>query len=70
VITVEASGAAGAGRAETGIIAAAPGAIPVPVGWAIGLSPLIGIAGFAAAQRRWLRNEESRMMNGEMMNGE
>jgi hypothetical protein len=55
VLTVEAAGPAGAGEAEVGVIAAAPGAIPVPVGWAIGLSPLIGIVGFAAAQRRWLR---------------
>lgn len=54
-ITIEANGPAGAGRAETGIIAAAPGAVPVPVGWAIGLSPLVGVVGFAVAQRRWLR---------------
>lgn len=65
VIAIEATGAAGVGRVETGVIVAAPGAVPVPVGWAIGLSPLIGIAGFAAAQRRWLRNEELRMANVE-----
>jgi hypothetical protein len=65
VITIAADGAAGVGRAETGIIVAAPGAVPVPVGWAIGLSPLIGIVGFAVAQRRWLRNEELRMTNVE-----
>jgi hypothetical protein len=56
VLTIEADGSAGAGEAEIGVIAAAPGAIPVPVGWAIGLSPLIGVVGFAAAQRRWMRS--------------
>jgi hypothetical protein len=56
VITVAATGPAGTGQAELGLLAATPGAIPVPVGWAIGLSPLIGIIGFAAAQRRWLRS--------------
>jgi hypothetical protein len=60
VLTIAADGPAGAGEAELGVIAAAPGAIPVPVGWAIGLSPLIGIIGFAAAQRRWLRAATAR----------
>ncbi len=55
VINVSATGPAGTGQAELGVLAATPGAIPLPVGWAIGLSPLIGIIGFAAAQRRWLR---------------
>ena len=40
-------------------LTATPGAIPLPVGWAIGLSPLIGIFGFAAAQRRWLKGMTS-----------
>jgi hypothetical protein len=61
VVTIGADGPAGTGEAETGVIAASPGAIPTPVGWAIGLSPVIGIIGFAVAQRRWLRG----MTNGE-----
>jgi hypothetical protein len=59
VITVSADGPAGTGQAETGIVAAAPGAIPVPVGWAIALTPLIGIVGFALSQRRWLKRMQS-----------
>lgn len=55
VVRIAAAGPAGRGQAETAVIAAAPGAIPVPVGWALGLSPLIGIVAFAVAQRRWLR---------------
>ena len=55
VINVTATGPAGSGQAELGVLAAAPGAIPLPVGWAIGLSPLIGIIGFAVSQRRWLK---------------
>ena len=55
LITISADGPAGAGQAQLSVIAASPGAVPVPVGWALGLSPLSGIIAFAVAQRRWLR---------------
>lgn len=55
IVTIAADGPAGVGEAELAVIAASPGAVPVPVGWALGLSPLGGIIAFAVAQRRWLR---------------
>lgn len=60
VVTIAADGPAGSGQAETSVLAAAPGAIPIPVGWAIGLTPVIGVIGFAVAQRRWLRSVTTR----------
>jgi len=49
-----AAGPAGAGVGRLPITAAAPGAVPVPVGWALGLAPLAGLLAFAVAQHRWL----------------
>ncbi|MFN8514021.1 MAG: hypothetical protein U0841_15840 [Chloroflexia bacterium] len=60
VVTIAADGPAGSGQAETSVLAAAPGAIPIPVGWAIGLTPIVGVIGFAVAQRRWLRSVTTR----------
>jgi hypothetical protein len=55
VLALDVSGAAGHGRAVVPVTAAAPGAIPVWLGWTIGLSPLAGLAAFLAVQVRAAR---------------
>jgi len=55
VLALDVSGAAGHGRAVVRVTAAAPGAIPQWLGWAIGLSPLVGLAAFLAVQVRAAR---------------
>jgi hypothetical protein len=55
VLAIDVAGPAGSGRAAVPVTAAAPGAIPIWLGWAIGLSPLIGVALFLAAQVRAAR---------------
>ena len=54
ILRFEVAGDAGGGQGRLPVTAAAPAAVPVPVGWAIGLSPLVGVLAFAIAQRRWL----------------
>ena len=55
VLAIDVAGRAGSGRAVVPVTAAAPGAIPIWLGWAIGLSPLIGVAAFLAVQVRAAR---------------
>lgn len=55
VLAIDVSGRAGSGRAVVPVTAAAPGAIPVWLGWTIGLSPLVGVAAFLAVQVRAAR---------------
>jgi hypothetical protein len=55
VVAIDVAGRAGSGRAVVPVTAAAPGAIPIWLGWAIGLSPLVGVAAFLAVQVRAAR---------------
>jgi hypothetical protein len=55
VLAIDVAGRAGRGRAAVPVTAAAPGAIPIWLGWAIGLSPLVGLAAFLAVQVRAAR---------------
>jgi len=55
VLAIDVAGRAGRGRAAVPVTAAAPGAIPIWLGWTIGLSPLIGVAAFLAVQVRSAR---------------
>lgn len=52
-------GSAGEGSARLPVTAAAPGAIPEPVGWALALAPLLGLAAFGYRQWRWFRTERA-----------
>ena len=54
-LAVTAAGAAGRGTADFGLTVAPPAAIPPWAGWAIALSPLLGLAWFATQQRGMLR---------------
>lgn len=55
VLIFEVNGPQGAATGRLPIAVAAPGAIPLPVGWALGLTPLVGLLAFGIAQYRWLR---------------
>jgi hypothetical protein len=55
VLAIDVAGRAGSGRAAVPVTAAAPGAIPIWLGWTIGLSPLVGVAAFLAVQVRVAR---------------
>ena len=55
VLAIDVAGRAGRGRAVVPVTAAAPGAIPIWLGWTIGLSPLLGVAAFLAVQVRAAR---------------
>jgi hypothetical protein len=59
LVDVLADGPAGAGDATLAIHAAAPGALPLWLGWALGLSPLLGVLWFAWWQHRYLRRLEA-----------
>ena len=54
-IVVQLNGPQGAGQASFPITVAAPGAMPVWLGWLIGLTPLLGIAWMVWHQRRYRR---------------
>jgi hypothetical protein len=54
-IEVQVDGPAGSGAARVPVVVAAPSAIPVWLGWLIGLSPLAGLAWFGTWNRRELR---------------
>ncbi|HYU18618.1 MAG TPA: hypothetical protein VEQ11_07965 [Chloroflexota bacterium] len=56
LIHLSIDGPLGHGEADVAISAAAPSAIPVWLGWAIGLAPLAGLALFGWSQHRWLRS--------------
>jgi hypothetical protein len=58
LVDVLVEGPAGAGAATLPVTAAAPGALPLWLGWALGLSPLVGVLWFAWWQHRYLRRLE------------
>jgi hypothetical protein len=60
LLEVVADGPAGEGRARLPLTAAAPGALPVWLGWVIGLAPLLGVVWFGWWQHRYLRCLEAR----------
>jgi len=57
-LEVQVDGPVGSGAARVPVVVAAPSAIPVWLGWLIGLSPLAGLAWFAT----WNRRELGRLM--------
>jgi hypothetical protein len=59
VLALAVAGPAGRGQAAVPVTVAAPGAIPQWLGWAIGLSPLAGLAVFLAVQVRAARRLRS-----------
>lgn len=58
-LEIDLDGPAGSGSVRVPVKVAAPAAIPVWLGWAIGLSPLLGIAWFA----RWNQRQLKPLMN-------
>jgi hypothetical protein len=52
-IVIQLNGPQGAGQASFPIVVAAPGAIPIWLGWLIALTPLLGIAWLIWHQRRY-----------------
>lgn len=52
-IVIQLNGPQGAGQASFPIVVAAPGAIPIWLGWLIALTPLLGIAWLVWHQRRY-----------------
>jgi hypothetical protein len=58
-IEIDVDGPAGSGSVRVPVKVAAPAAIPVWLGWTIGLSPLLGIAWFA----RWNQRQLKPLMN-------
>jgi hypothetical protein len=59
LLDVVVDGPAGEGRATLHMTAAAPGALPPWVGWAVGLSPLLGLVWLGWWQHRYLRRLEA-----------
>jgi hypothetical protein len=59
-LLLDVSGPAGRGAASVPVTVAAPGAIPQWLGWTIGLSPLLGVAAFLAAEARRARRSSTR----------
>lgn len=62
-LRLDIKGRAGEGTALLPVTVAAPAAVPVWLGWLIGMSPLLGVAWFAWWNRRYLvrlRMEEAR----------
>jgi hypothetical protein len=59
LVDVSADGPAGEGRATVPVTAAAPGALPLWIGWAVGLAPLLGVLWFTWWQHRYLRRLEA-----------
>ena len=58
LLDLDLDGPAGPARATLAVTAAAPGAIPVWLGWLMGLSPLAGLVWFGWWQHRYLRQLE------------
>ncbi len=54
-VRIRVSGPAGEGTASLPVTVAVPGAIPVWLGWLVGLSPLVGLVWFAWWNRGYLR---------------
>jgi hypothetical protein len=61
-LQLHASGPEGEATANVPITVAAPSAIPVWIGWLIGLSPLVGVAWFAWWNRNYLRRLRAERM--------
>ena len=61
-LQLHASGPEGEATADVPITVAAPSAIPVWIGWLIGLSPLVGLAWFAWWNRNYLRRLRAERM--------
>jgi hypothetical protein len=59
LLTLAVTGRAGRGQATVRVAVAAPGAIPLWLGWTIGLAPLTGVAVFLALEVR-----RSRQLSG------
>lgn len=55
VLDLQVDGNRGSGAAKLPLSVAGPAPIPLWLGWAIGLSPLVGVAAFGVWQGRWLR---------------
>jgi hypothetical protein len=58
-LSLDVTGPRGHGQAEVPVAVSAPGAIPTWLGWAIGLSPLLGLAVFLGFQVRTARRLRS-----------
>jgi hypothetical protein len=62
-IVIQLNGPQGAGQAGFPIVVAAPGAIPIWLGWLIALTPLLGIAWLVWHQRRYRKRLLARVSN-------
>lgn len=62
-IVVQLNGPQGAGQASFPIVVAAPGAIPIWLGWLIALTPMLGIAWLVWHQRRYRKRLLARVTN-------
>jgi FixH len=68
-IQIRASGPAGEGTASVPVTVAVPGAIPVWLGWMVGLSPLAGLAWLAWWNRGYLRRLRAEEVDGPKSRG-
>jgi hypothetical protein len=59
LLDVLVDGPAGPATATVPVTAGAPGAVPIWLGWALGLAPLLGLAWFVGWQHRYLRRLEA-----------
>ena len=59
LLDIIADGPAGEGQATVPVLAAAPGALPAWVGWALGLAPLLGVLWLIWWQHRYLQGLEA-----------
>jgi len=64
-IVIQLNGPQGAGQASFPIVVAAPGAIPIWLGWLIALTPLLGIAWLVWHQRRYRKKLLTRASNAQ-----
>jgi len=64
-IVIQLNGPQGAGQASFPIVVAAPGAIPIWLGWLIALTPLLGIAWLIWHQRRYRKRLLARVTNAQ-----
>ncbi|SRR5579884_200723 len=62
-IVLQLNGPQGTGQASFPIVVAAPGAIPIWLGWLIALTPLLGIAWLVWHQRRYRKRLLARVSN-------
>ena len=64
-IVVQLNGPQGAGQASFPIVVAAPGAIPIWLGWLIALTPILGIAWLVWHQHRYRKRLLARVTNAQ-----